>query len=229
MKRHLRHEHRYAVLTEPLSAAVRAELGQRAAMLRDTESPSHHLWFTSDHRALFAGGDQKRQPDRLRDKTLVQRTGELMYELTKLYPDISGAAASTMVFAPHPVDGVPYAGSHRTFLSSCRVWNVARPSPRISREWIILRHFSAAPKRRRALSFSHNLYALRPRRYSGVFACNRCRGTGSDSEGRAALRDRFGNPARVAQADPLTTGCSKANPRAGPSPAEDLSEHPKAP
>ena len=42
LKRHLRHEHRYAVLTEPLSAAVRAELGQRAAMLRDTESPSHH-------------------------------------------------------------------------------------------------------------------------------------------------------------------------------------------
>ena len=29
LKRHLRHEDRYAVLTEPLSAAVRAELGQR--------------------------------------------------------------------------------------------------------------------------------------------------------------------------------------------------------
>ncbi len=33
LKRHLRHEDRYAVLTEPLSAAVRAELGQRAALL----------------------------------------------------------------------------------------------------------------------------------------------------------------------------------------------------
>src|SRR5688572_15393949 len=86
LKRHLRHEDRYAVLTEPLSAAVRAELGQRGILLRDTETPSHHLWFTADHRAVFAGGDQKRQPDRLREKTVIQRANELMYELTKLYP-----------------------------------------------------------------------------------------------------------------------------------------------
>ena len=79
------------MLTEPLPAAVRTELGQRTTLLRDTETPPHHLWFTADHRALFAGGDQKRPPDRLRDKTLVQRTGELMYELTRLYPPISGA------------------------------------------------------------------------------------------------------------------------------------------
>ena len=41
LKRHLKHEDRYAVLTEPLSAAVRAELGQQAALLTDTESPAH--------------------------------------------------------------------------------------------------------------------------------------------------------------------------------------------
>ena len=29
-------------------------------------------------------------PERLQDKTLVQRANELMYELTKLYPPISG-------------------------------------------------------------------------------------------------------------------------------------------
>jgi glycine/D-amino acid oxidase-like deaminating enzyme len=117
LKRHLRHEHRYAVLTEPLSAAVRKAIGARTALLRDTEAPSHHLWFTDDHRALFAGGDQKRQPDRLRDKTLVQRTGELMYELTRLYPDISGAAPQYGWDVPltHPVDGALYAGSHRNF------------------------------------------------------------------------------------------------------------------
>jgi glycine/D-amino acid oxidase-like deaminating enzyme len=117
LKRHLRHEHRYAVMTEPLSAAVRKELGQTAALLRDTEAPSHHLWFTADHRALFAGADQKRQPDRLRDKTLVQRTGELMYELTRLYPAISGAQPEYGWDVPltHPVDGALYAGSHRNF------------------------------------------------------------------------------------------------------------------
>ncbi len=117
LKRHLRHEHRYVVLTEPLPAAVRKELGQRRTILRDTETPSHHLWFTADHRALFAGGDQKRQPDRLRQKTLVQRCNELMYELTKLYPAISGTMPEYGWDVPlaHAVDGALYAGSHRNF------------------------------------------------------------------------------------------------------------------
>lgn len=117
LKRHLRHEHRYAVMTEPLPAAVRKELGRRGLLLRDTESPPHQLWFTADHRAVFAGGDQKRQPDRLRDKTLVQRANELMYELTKLYPAISGVMPAYGWDVPlaHAVDGGLYAGSHRNF------------------------------------------------------------------------------------------------------------------
>jgi glycine/D-amino acid oxidase-like deaminating enzyme len=117
LKRHLRHEHRYAVLTEQLPPMVRAELGRRDAMLTDTEVPPHQLWFTSDNRALFAGADQKRPPDRLREKTLVQRTGQLMYELTKLYPAISGAMPDYGWEVPlaHPIDGVPYAGAHRNF------------------------------------------------------------------------------------------------------------------
>ena len=117
LKRHLRHEDRYAVLTEPLPAAVRAELRQRTHVLTDTDSPAHHLWFTADHRALFAGTDQKRPPDRLREKTLVQRTGQLMYELSRMYPAISGAAPAYGWDVPttHPVDGVLYAGSHRNF------------------------------------------------------------------------------------------------------------------
>jgi glycine/D-amino acid oxidase-like deaminating enzyme len=117
LKRHLRHEDRYAVLTEPLPAPVRAQLGPRTAVLTDTDTPPHHLWFTSDHRALFAGADQKRPADRLRDKTLVQRTGQLMYELSRIYPAISGAAPAYGWDVPqtHPIDGVMYAGSHRNF------------------------------------------------------------------------------------------------------------------
>lgn len=117
LKRHLRHEDRYAVLTEPLPAAVRKELGTRTAVLTDAESPAHHLWFTSDNRALFAGADQKRPPDRLREKILVQRTGQLMYELSRLYPAISGAVPEYGWSVPlaHPVDGVLYAGAHRNF------------------------------------------------------------------------------------------------------------------
>jgi glycine/D-amino acid oxidase-like deaminating enzyme len=117
LKRHLRHEDRYAVLTEPLPAPVRAQLGPRTAVLTDTDTPPHHLWFTSDHRALFAGADQRRPADRLRDKTLVQRTGQLMYELSRIYPAISGAAPAYGWDVPqtHPIDGVMYAGSHRNF------------------------------------------------------------------------------------------------------------------
>ena len=117
LKRHLRHEHRYAVLTEQLPPMVRAELGQRTTVLTDSDAPPHHLWFTADNRALFAGGDQKRPADRLREKTLVQRTGQLMYELTRLYPAISGAMPDYGWEVPlaHPIDGVLYAGSHRNF------------------------------------------------------------------------------------------------------------------
>ncbi len=117
LKRHLKHEDRYAVLTEPLSAAVRAELGQQAALLIDTESPAHQLWFTADHRVLFTGADQKRPADRLRAQTVVQRTGQLMYELTRLYPAISGARPTHGWDVPlaHPADNVLYAGAHRNF------------------------------------------------------------------------------------------------------------------
>ena len=117
LKRHLRHEHRYVVLTEQLPPMVRAELGQRTSVVIDTDAPPHHLWFTADNRAVFAGGDQKRPPDRLREKTLVQRTGQLMYELSTLYPDISGLQPDFGWAADYArtAEGLPYLGPHRNF------------------------------------------------------------------------------------------------------------------
>ena len=117
LKRHLRHEDRYVVMTEPLSAAVRAELSQATALVTDTDTPPHHIWFTADHRALVAGADQKRPAERLQQQTLVQRTGQLMYELSRIHPAISGTVPAYGWNVPlaHPVDGVLYAGSHRNF------------------------------------------------------------------------------------------------------------------
>jgi glycine/D-amino acid oxidase-like deaminating enzyme len=117
LKRHLRHEDRYVVLTAPLQPAVRAELAQATALVTDTDVPPHHLYFTADHRALIAGADQKRPPERLLKQTLVQRTGQLMYELSRIHPAISGTAPEYGWHVPlaHPVDGVLYAGSHRNF------------------------------------------------------------------------------------------------------------------
>jgi glycine/D-amino acid oxidase-like deaminating enzyme len=117
LKRHLRFEERYVVMTEPLSASIRSQLGKQSSIVCDLETPPHQLWWTADHRAVFSGADQKRTPERLREKTLVQRTGQLMYELTRLYPAISGAMPTHGWDVPlaHTADDVLYAGPHRNF------------------------------------------------------------------------------------------------------------------
>ena len=91
LRRHLHPMHSYVVVSEPLPAGVRRELGRRSAALRDHAAPPHLLRWLKDDRVLFAGGDQPPVPARAQDKTLVQRTGQLMYELSMLYPAISGA------------------------------------------------------------------------------------------------------------------------------------------
>ena len=58
LRRHLRPEQGYAVVTEPLPAAVRRELGRRAAALRDSAVPPHILRWLKDDRVMFAGADQ---------------------------------------------------------------------------------------------------------------------------------------------------------------------------
>lgn len=117
LRRHLKSLHSYAVVTEPLPAAVRRELGTRAAALRDTDSPPHFLRWLKEDRVLFAGADQRAVSDRSREKVLVQRTGQLMYELSTLYPAISGARPEWAWDFEHQesVDSLPYIGTHRNF------------------------------------------------------------------------------------------------------------------
>lgn len=117
LRRHLKPRHTYYVVTEPLPAAVRRDVGQRRAALRDDAEPPHVLRWLKDDRALFAGADQRAQPDRTRPKVLVQRAGQLMYELSTIYPAISGLRAEWTwdgVFH-ETVDGLPYIGLHRNF------------------------------------------------------------------------------------------------------------------
>ena len=117
LRRHLKPHHSYAVVTEPLPAAVRRELGARAASLRDTETPPHFLRWLKEDRVLFAGAEQRAVPDRAREKVLAQRAGQLMYELSTLYPAISGARPEWAwdVEQQETVDGLPYVGLHRNF------------------------------------------------------------------------------------------------------------------
>ena len=46
--------------------------------------------WVDDERLLISGADGAEVPPRLLEKTIVQRTGQLMYELLEIYPEISG-------------------------------------------------------------------------------------------------------------------------------------------
>jgi glycine/D-amino acid oxidase-like deaminating enzyme len=117
LRRHFTPTQSYAVVTESLPAAVRREVGKRAAALRDSVSPPHVLRWLKDDRVLFSGADQRPVAPRLRDKTLVQRANQLMYELTTLYPSISGLQPEWGWDFLHygSPDGLPVVGPHRNF------------------------------------------------------------------------------------------------------------------
>jgi glycine/D-amino acid oxidase-like deaminating enzyme len=117
LKRHFRTLHRYHVVTPPLPAAVRRELGPEAIAIGDTAEPPHWLQWLRKGRIICSGGDQPEVPRRARDKALVQRTGQLMYELSTFYPVISGVMPEygwDSVYG-RTADGLPYLGPHRNY------------------------------------------------------------------------------------------------------------------
>jgi glycine/D-amino acid oxidase-like deaminating enzyme len=79
--------------------------------------PPHHVAWVRDERLIVAGADQAAQPDRRRPKAIVQRTGQLMYELSRLYPAISGLPPAYGWDAAYArtADGIPFIGPHRNY------------------------------------------------------------------------------------------------------------------
>jgi glycine/D-amino acid oxidase-like deaminating enzyme len=117
LRRHFRPQQTYALVTEPLPAAVRRLVGPRDAALRDSAAPPHFLRWMKEDRVFFSGADQNPVPARALEKTLVQRANQLMYELSTLYPAISGLQpewAWPLVHHGSP-DGLPVIGPHRNF------------------------------------------------------------------------------------------------------------------
>lgn len=117
LRRHFAAREAYLVLTEVVPAAVRRALGLRNAAFADTRDPRRRIRFTPDDRILVAGGDQPTTAERKRDAILVQRTGQLMYELLTMYPAISGLTPEYGWELPYgaTADGLPYIGAHRNF------------------------------------------------------------------------------------------------------------------
>jgi glycine/D-amino acid oxidase-like deaminating enzyme len=117
LRRHLSAEHRYAVVTEPLTTAVVREVGPRSASIEDDATPPHLVRWMKDKRVLVTGAAQPAVPPRSQPQALVQRTGQLMYELSVLYPPISGTQAewSWHFEQDTTADGLPLFGPHRNF------------------------------------------------------------------------------------------------------------------
>jgi glycine/D-amino acid oxidase-like deaminating enzyme len=105
------------VVTEPLDAQMRRAAGRRASVLTEAETYGRWLRWLPDNRAMFAGAASVPVRERLADRTLVQRTGQLMYELSVRYPVISGLPArwSTRLPVVHTLDGIPWIGPHRNY------------------------------------------------------------------------------------------------------------------
>jgi glycine/D-amino acid oxidase-like deaminating enzyme len=117
LARHFWFHRSYLAVTETVPAKVRNRLGKRETVLRDAGKPPHIVRWVDDERLLVAGADGEEVPARQREKTVMQRTGQLMYELSTIYPDISGVMPAYGWDAPYArsADGLPYIGPHRNF------------------------------------------------------------------------------------------------------------------
>ncbi len=117
LARHFWFRRTFLALTEPLPAKIRRQLGRGEAVVRDSALPPHLVRWVGEDRLLVGGADAAAPPPRQADKALVQRTGQLMYELSTLYPDISGARPEYGLAANYArtTNGLPAIGPHRNF------------------------------------------------------------------------------------------------------------------
>ena len=116
LARHFWFHTSYFALTEPVPAKIRHTLGS-GGIVRDSAVPAHTIRWVEDNRLLVSGADGEIAPPRLHDKVVVQRTGQLMYELSTLYPDVSGIQPAYGWSADYTRtgDGLPFIGSHRNY------------------------------------------------------------------------------------------------------------------
>lgn len=117
LRRHFQVRDTYMVLTDVMPVPVRRLVSGPGLTIRDAQSPPHRLLRTDDHRILLAGAEQAEAPLRTRDGLVRHWTFELMYELLKMYPVISGLqpAFGWRLSSAAPRDGLPLIGPHRNY------------------------------------------------------------------------------------------------------------------
>ena len=117
LQRHLKRRETYFAMTEPVSAAVRKQLGDQAVVLADLMTPPHRIRWAPGDRLLVGGADQGETALKIRPEVLVQRTGQLMYQLLMMYPAMSGLRPEYGWEASYgeASDGLMYIGAHRNY------------------------------------------------------------------------------------------------------------------
>jgi glycine/D-amino acid oxidase-like deaminating enzyme len=117
LRRHFTPRESYLALTEPVPAAIRKHFGRRDATFQDLQTPRHRLCWTHDDRILVGGADQAAVPERQQEAVLVQRTGQLMYELLLMYPAIAGLRPEYGWSVPYAetADRLMFIGPHRNY------------------------------------------------------------------------------------------------------------------
>jgi glycine/D-amino acid oxidase-like deaminating enzyme len=115
--RHFWYRSSFLTLTERVPAKVRQQIGLGDVVLRDSALPAHIIRWVGDSQLLVTGADMNTVESRLREKTIVQRTGQLMYEMSTIYPDISGILPEYGWEAVYgrTADGFPFIGPHRNY------------------------------------------------------------------------------------------------------------------
>ena len=151
LRRHLRAEQAYGVVTEPLSAPLRRQVGNREAVLEDAHEPGRFVRWLAGDRILVHGARQAEVPPQSRERALVQRTGQLMYELSLRYPAISGLPPSQSWDGVDydTADGLPLLGPHRNFPRHLFAFGSAKHGAGLA--WVAarlaLRHFQGEATR----------------------------------------------------------------------------------
>jgi glycine/D-amino acid oxidase-like deaminating enzyme len=117
LRRHFWFRSTFVAMTEAVPAKIRKLTGVSRSVLRDSADPPHVVQWLDEDRLLVSGADSETPPPRQLEKILVQRTGQLMYELSTMYPDISGIQAEYGWAAEYArtAEGIPYIGPHRNY------------------------------------------------------------------------------------------------------------------
>jgi glycine/D-amino acid oxidase-like deaminating enzyme len=116
LRRHAQEAERYAVMTAALGPALRKLSADHEAVLTEWADVPHRLQWR-ENQIVWTGTDGPRTKDRSLGAALVQRTGQLMYELSLLMPEVSGTPAAYGWRMPYgrTADGWPLVGAHRNF------------------------------------------------------------------------------------------------------------------